>query len=269
MAKVLVNGISYNYQTNLTDPTKKIYVFLHGFLGSKKDFEKLIDGFSEQYLILDLLGFGANRDQEIPKDRFVQANQINDLENIFEQLGLSKIDLVGYSMGGRIAIAYALKYQTRLDHLFLESTTAGIENELERQKRIKHDESLARSVLDQGMTKFIQMWEDQPLFRTQKHVSSQQIQFMHQQRIQQNPVNVANSLIEMGTGHQPNYWPDLSNLKSIPVTIICGQLDQKFVLIGEKLHHHIPNSSRIVIRNVGHNIHFEDPERFKSILLTK
>ncbi|WP_125767810.1 2-succinyl-6-hydroxy-2,4-cyclohexadiene-1-carboxylate synthase [Companilactobacillus furfuricola] len=267
LSEISINQNTYHFQASISDPKETVYVFLHGFLGSKEDYQPLLTDFPQQYLALDLLGFGENRTCDVLPDDFTQTKQVDELHQIFQRLHLSKIILVGYSMGGRIAIAYALKYPNTLDHLVLESTTAGISDEKLRQKRQQHDAKLAEKLMNSGMEKFVSDWEKLPLFASQQTASPAKISFMHQQRIQQNPQNAANSLLMMGTGKQPNYWDKLDPLSKLSVVVIAGDEDKKFVKIGSKLHQKIRGSKLLVVQNVGHNIHFEKPDIFKKILL--
>ncbi len=266
--KLMVNNVTYNFDQNIENPSQSVFVFLHGFLGSRHDFDKLISAFPEQYLSLDLLGFGGNRFQNVPPKRFDQSAQIDDLESIFAELNLTKINLVGYSMGGRLAIAYALKYPKRINKLYLESTTAGIADKAGRAQRIQHDEQLAQKVNDDGMKKFVTDWEKLPLFTTQRAVSDSDFEFMHNQRLTQNPTNVANSLKYMGTGKQTNHWDEISSLSNLSVEIIVGSLDKKFIQIGKKMNQQINGSNLTIVENVGHNIHFEQPTTFQKIILS-
>lgn len=267
MSEININQNTYHYVSSIEDPDQTVYVFLHGFLGSKEDYQKLLIHFPAQYLALDLLGFGENRFTDVLQADFTQSNQVDELHQIFQKLNLTNIVLVGYSMGGRIAIAYALKYPRELKQLVLESTTAGINDHEKRLARQDNDERLAKKLLDTGMQAFVADWEKLPLFSSQQNASKAKIHFMHQQRIQQNPRNAANSLIMMGTGRQPNYWDDLDSLGKLSVMVIAGEEDHKFVKIGKELHQRIDGSKLKIIPDVGHNIHFEKPDIFKNILL--
>lgn len=267
MSKITINGVDYHYQAKITDPSQPVFVMLHGFLGSKHDFDKSIKDFSGQYLTIDLLGFADNRQQSIEPSRFSQSQQIADLSQIFTALSLKNIYLCGYSMGGRIAIAFALKYPQMIKHLILESTTAGIADKERRLQRQIHDHRLADKVLQVGMDDFIHDWENMPLFASQKNTSETDFAFMHQQRIDQDPTNVANSLREMGTGQQPNHWDELDTLNDLPVDIIAGEKDQKFVKIGHLLQQKIPSAKLSIVSGVGHNIHFEAPKYFADFLM--
>lgn len=267
MSKIDIDGITYDYLLHRENTEQPVFVFLHGFLGSKQDFAKIYTDFHQPFLAIDLLGFAENRHQNIDESRFSQNAQVDDLEKIFQKLKLSKINLVGYSMGGRLAIAYALKYSRRISHLFLESTTAGIQMSEQRSLRIKHDNQLADQVIAKGMDQFVFDWENLPLFQTQKDAADNDFSFMHQQRIKQTPENVAKSLREMGTGKQPNWWPRIAELANTPTTIIVGSEDSKFIEIGSRMHDLIKHSTFVKVETAGHNVHFEKPNKYREILL--
>lgn len=267
MSEIIINQNKYHYEASITNPDEPVFVFLHGFLGSKKDFYKLLNDFPKQYLVLDLLGFGENRTSNVKPEAFDQLNQIRELNQIFVHFKLRQINLVGYSMGGRIAIAYALHYPDKLQNLVLESTTAGICDVEQRKTRQRHDQQLAKKMLNNGMESFVDQWEKLPLFASQKNQDPDKFFFMHQQRVQQNPRNAANSLIKMGTGQQPNYWGQLDQLQNLAVLIVVGSEDAKFVDIGKRMQQRISHSQLKVITGVGHNIHFERPDIFKNLLL--
>ena len=62
----------------------------------------------------------------------------------------------------------------------------------------------------------------------------------------------------MGTGVQPNLWPRLTEL-NIPVQLITGEYDQKFILIAQKMGEKLPNSQHKIISGSGHTVHLERP----------
>jgi 2-succinyl-6-hydroxy-2,4-cyclohexadiene-1-carboxylate synthase len=88
---------------------------------------------------------------------------------------------------------------------------------------------------------------------------------MRQQRLQQNPENLAASLEQMGTGSQPNFWSQLPQMTT-PTTLIVGGRDQKFYQIAQRLRKLIPKAKLVVLTDAGHNTHFEVPEQFINLL---
>ncbi|RRG18821.1 2-succinyl-6-hydroxy-2,4-cyclohexadiene-1-carboxylate synthase [Weissella viridescens] len=261
MPTIEVNGYPYAYTCEGAGaPT---WVFLHGFLGSQADFASIKPQGTRIYL--DLLGLGVDKPTVSDPHRFAAATQVAELHQFLASLNLKEIRLVGYSMGARLALAYALMYPEDLAQVILESGTPGLVEPQDRQDRQTADAAKAERIETAGMPAFIAEWEQLPMFASQQELPIAQQQFMHQQRVQQNPANVAASLREFGTGQMPNYWPDLVTLQ-VPVTLINGALDKKFLGIAERMQKQLEQSQQFVVPSVGHNVHFEAPEQYTAIL---
>lgn len=85
-------------------------VLIHGFGGSKDNFNRVANYLTEHYTVysIDVPGFGAStRDQNAD---YVINTQIDRLHEIIEKLGLEQVHIGGNSMGGWISGAYAAKY---------------------------------------------------------------------------------------------------------------------------------------------------------------
>ncbi|QEA59703.1 2-succinyl-6-hydroxy-2,4-cyclohexadiene-1-carboxylate synthase [Leuconostoc koreense] len=258
---MIINVNNYPYQVYLTknnDENQK-WLLLHGFMGSHRDFNPIISHLPGQVLTLDLLGFGNNTPL-VEVTRFEMTHQIQDLAMLLDHLHWENINLLGYSMGGRLALGFTTVHGELVQRLYLESTTAGLKTIQERHERCVSDYKKAEKI-QQHFAAFVTNWEQLPLFATQQHLSQAQKKFMHQQRINHNPINVANSLRYMGSGVQPNYWPCLKSL-NIPTQVIVGEQDVKFNLIAEEMVNLLPNAKKSVVPNAGHNTHFERPTAF-------
>ena len=74
---------------------------------------------------VDLTGHGKTA---VPEDinRYSMEQQVEDLEALFDMLSLERFTLVGYSMGGRVALAYTVQYPERVSSLILESASPGL-----------------------------------------------------------------------------------------------------------------------------------------------
>lgn len=199
-------------------------------------------------------------------ERFDATNQALDIVAILDTLGIDKVNLVGYSMGARLALAFAHQFPERLQRLFLESGTAGIADQAAREARVASDEQKANRIEQEGMAAFVADWEKLPLFASQQNASAEQQAFMHEQRVNQTAVNVANSLRGFGTGAMPNYWPELTNLQ-FPVVLITGADDAKFTAINDSMAEMLPNAVRVAVSGAGHNVHFEKPVEVTDILM--
>ncbi len=241
-------------------------VFLHGFTGCTENWKEVIaklDG-RFQCILIDIIGHGKT-DSPINQDdyRFLQVR--DDVILLLEELSVGMTNLVGYSMGGRLALSLALDFPTRFNRVVLESSSPGLETVSERMTRQKSDEELANKIMKEGIESFVDYWENIPLFASQKQLSKEKQKYLHKQRSQNNPVGLANSLRGMGTGSQPSYWGRLSDMIN-PTLLICGELDQKFCRIAEKMTKSMKHSVVKKINVAGHAIHMEQPEKFGKII---
>lgn len=258
-----VNGVSYHVEI-INAGQQETIVFLHGFTGSTKSWQPVIEGWSDVKIVLiDLIGHGQTDCPDESKHYRMQR-QVEDLDALFGQLELNRLTLVGYSMGGRTALAYACSFPERLKGLVLESASPGLRTDEEQQERRTRDEGLAQRIVSGGITNFVDRWENIQLFDSQKSLSEQVKQAVREERLAQNPIGLANSLKGMGTGAQESYWERLKNLE-IPVLLVTGQLDGKFRSIAEEMAELLPEAIHKTIEG-GHAIHVEKPAEFATIV---
>lgn len=266
MTEIILNVREYPYHFyyQQNSSAKVNWLFLHGFMGNHHDFDQILDYLPGTVWTVDLLGFG-NQAPLVPRKRLSMESQIIDFEIIFQHFNWQNLNLVGYSMGGRLALGLAQSHLADfINCLVLESSTAGLDSVQRRQERQLQDEQRANALLA-DYRQFVQNWRQLPLFASQKLLPvRQQVQIQHE-RLNQKPDNMANSLRMMGTGSQPNFWPKLKNLKSF-TGLIVGENDFKFIKIAQKLSESIPDAELTVVKNAGHNVHLEQPGVYQEIL---
>lgn len=261
--KMKVNGLDYHVEVRNEDQSPSI-VFLHGFTGSTQTWRKIADKLSDYKIVLvDLLGHGKTA---IPEDasRYVMELQVRDLNSLFMELGLKEFILVGYSMGGRTALAYAAAYPERLQALVLESASPGLKTAEERLERQQRDSERALKILANGMPSFVEKWENIPLFDSQKKLPKEIKEDIKKERLSQQPLGLANSLIGMGTGSQPSYWNQLRGIR-VPVLLITGSMDSKFQAIADEMKTAFWQAEHQIV-DAGHAIHVEKPAEFATIV---
>ena len=247
------------------DHLEQTIVMLHGFTGSVATWEKVASSLTNYRVIaIDLIGHGQT---DSPKDvtAYKMEKQILQLEALFQQLNLQEFILLGYSMGGRVALAYATAYPNRISHLILESASPGLKTEDDRALRRSSDESLAAQIETKGVEAFVEEWENIPLFATQKKLPIDLQQAIREERLSQSTVGLANSLRGMGTGAQNSLWSSLGAV-TMPVLLITGELDEKFCKIAEEMQALLRNAQHVTAKEVGHAIHVENPEQFATIV---
>lgn len=261
--KLEIEGVNYHIEI-LNEDKEKALVFLHGFTGSSRTWHNIAGYFTDYKIILiDLLGHGLT-ESPLEPERFAMEMQLRDLERLFQLMDLREFTLSGYSMGGRVAIAFACSYPEKVSSLVLESTSPGLKTVTQRRERRMSDADLAERIVSGGMLNFVDEWEKIPLFKTQESLPEQEKLAVRQDRLEQNPKGLANSLIGMGTGSQESYWEAISRLNQ-PVLLLTGRLDVKFTAIAEEMVSVMPNAVHKEIV-AGHALHVEKPAEFATIV---
>ena len=260
-----VRGIDIHVEMN-GDESLPAIVLLHGFTGSTATWKRFSECSTGSYrtVAVDLIGHGKTT-APVDVSRYSMEQQLEDLETLFDMLALRRFILVGYSMGGRIALAYSVHYPGRVSALILESSSPGLKSEDERAARRETDHRLAERIVTNGLPSFIDFWENIPLFKTQKELSEEQRQIIREERLGQREIGLANSLRGIGTGSQTSYWERLKAV-NIPVLLLTGDLDTKFVTISREMQKQFPIVRHETIADVGHAIHVEKPDVFATMI---
>ncbi len=241
-------------------------VFLHGFTGDSETWNGVTDRLVQRFtcVTIDLIGHGrTDAPPDLEKYRMDQV--VKDVESILAKCGITEATFVGYSMGGRVALHLALTHPHLVSHLILESASPGLLTEEERSARREKDAALAERILLHGMEEFVNFWEDIPLFETQKRLPATVQAEIRQGRLGQRPIGLANSLKGMGTGSQPSWWGHLSAME-IPVDLLVGELDEKFVGIAKRMKERNPSFTITSFSGCGHAIHVEEPQKFGTMI---
>lgn len=238
-------------------------VMLHGFTGSGSTWNPFIKAWKDnlQIITIDLPGHGKTKSAS-PKS---MEQCCQDLKSLFDSMKLKRFHLVGYSMGGRTALSFAMLFPERVQSLILESASPGLSTEEERAERMEKDEKLAKRIEASGLTAFIDFWEDIPLFQSQKSLPLEMQQTVRAERLSQSEQGLIQSLVYMGTGSQPSYWDHLEHFEK-PVLLLTGVYDNKFIKINKTMESRFPNSKLEMIEQAGHAIHVEQPRIFGKIV---
>jgi 2-succinyl-6-hydroxy-2,4-cyclohexadiene-1-carboxylate synthase len=268
MPTTIVNAIEYYYEVDemphAAFEQPATLVLLHGFTGSSESWAVHRPVFAKDYrtIVVDLLGHGQT---EAPTDpaRYTIEQSASDLASLLTTIALGPFNLLGYSMGGRLALYFAIHYPYLVQRLILESASPGLPDATTQQERVRSDEQLATAIETQGMAAFVARWEALPLFASQQALPAEVQSRLHEQRLRNRPHGLANSLRGMGTGAQPSLWEQLSAL-SAPTLLLAGALDQKFRVIAEQMATYLPQATVAIIPDAGHTIHLEQPQVFQT-----
>ena len=233
-------------------------VLLHGFLGSAAAWgEGLVDGLTGAGLtpvLVDLPGHGREAERSDPSSFTFEV-----LLGHIGRAGDWPTDLVGYSMGGRIALHFAAAFPERVRRLVLESASPGLASAAERAARRAEDEALAAELLNLGIERFVDGWETQPLFESRARLDPSVRAHQRQLRLRNDPSALAAALRGFGTGALPSLWGRLPDIAA-PTLLVVGALDRKFVEIAERMARAMPDARVVEVADAGHTVHLERPD---------
>ena len=141
--KISIGDTSLAYESNGKGP---FLMLVHGFTGSSSTMSYLAEALAPYRTVLsiDLIGHGKSDSPE-QVDRYTIESNIGHLRGILSHAGAKKADLIGYSLGGRIALSFAHAFSNKVASLFLIGTSPGINN----------DEAMIRKISDSNLASLI------------------------------------------------------------------------------------------------------------------
>jgi len=231
-------------------------VALHGFTGESADFD-LIRGHlpaSRAFHAPDLPGHGSLRHLRALRDYSIEAH----LTLITEAATTTQVTLVGYSLGGRLALHWALAHPERVARLILIGASPGLATAAEREERRLGDATLADFIRTRGLDAFFKYWHNQTFFQPLLRLPEERLRPILERRHRNDPEGLALSLDNIGTGSLPSLWPRLRELRC-PVDLVTGEHDVKFTRLAHEMGAHLPKARISVIEDAGHAVHLERP----------
>jgi 2-succinyl-6-hydroxy-2,4-cyclohexadiene-1-carboxylate synthase len=256
---MILNPFKFHYSLR-GNRDKPLIFCLHGFMGNNHEFDAIISLLSDSfcYLAVDLPGHGKTRIQD-GEECYRMPETAYALMNLLDGLDIQQCFLLGYSMGGRLALYLSLNFPQRFSKVILESVSPGLKTQGDRLERVQRDLKLARQLEESDFSTFLSNWYNQPLFASLKaHSNFKQLQ---ESRLRNNPRELAKSLRNLGTGCQPSLWDKLQQNQT-PLLLIVGEYDAKFIAINSEIVRLCQSARLAVATQCGHNIHFENPQLF-------
>jgi 2-succinyl-6-hydroxy-2,4-cyclohexadiene-1-carboxylate synthase len=237
---------------------------LHGFTQSGRSWRELISKMPDgrQWIVPDLRGHGET---QIAHDTPCSMDGcLSDLERLWDHLGIERTHLVGYSMGGRLALHVAVHRPRRVLSLLTIGAHAGLDEDA-REGRRRGDESLAERIEHDGIEAFVNYWGGLPLFAGLERRGPAYVAQVHAERLQNHVAGLACSLRGMGAGVMEPLWDELQSV-TVPCTFVAGQLDHGYVASARRLAAAVPNGRVEIVLRAGHAVHQERPDAFAHVL---
>jgi len=239
-------------------------LILHGFLGSWRDFSSVLPQLKAHFycILPDLPGHGKTTTTS--ESGYSFSHTARSLISLLTYLNIKQTNLLGYSMGGRIALYVACHYPTHISRVILESASPGLRTDAERKARKEKDEAIAQQIETLPLSDFLTHWYKNPLFASLEH-HPQASADMLKRRQKNEPTELIKALRGLGTGQQPSVWNCLRNEKRPPLMLMFGSQDLKFVALSQEMAKECEKSNKpeVVLRSFsgcGHNIHLEAGE---------
>lgn len=238
-------------------------ICLHGFAEDLTTWDNIyLSGYA--FITIDMIGHGQS-DKPREKICYTLDLILEHLHAVINKVVEGPYTLLGYSLGGRIALAYALQYPQGLSSLILESSSYGTEIEGERLERQGSDLVLAEKIMENGIEWFQQYWSDLSIFASQKNLPLEiQLQIQNR-RLQNKEIALANMLLGMGQGVFPYLKEKIAHL-NVPTLYVSGELDKKYNKIGKDFCKQNSKVQCAIVPNAGHNVHLEKADEFMVLI---
>ncbi|WP_223881572.1 2-succinyl-6-hydroxy-2,4-cyclohexadiene-1-carboxylate synthase [Affinibrenneria salicis] len=232
-------------------------VCLHGLLGSGEDWRELLPFLRDwPVLLVDLPGHGQSA--ALNARNFAQLNQ--QLADTLERQGIRRYWLLGYSLGGRIAMYHACSALARgLQGLLVEGGNPGLESEGEREARLRQDRGWARRFAREALPAVLDDWYRQPVFAD---LAAGPRQTMIARRSHNQGCAIARMLEATSLARQP-FLVDALHRLSVPFGYLCGAQDSKFQALAR--HYRLP---LMTVSPAGHNAHQANPAAYAARILS-
>lgn len=243
---------------------------LHGFSGTGADFDLLRHAWAADrrwpapdWLTPDLPGHGTTPvlPSRAGEEAFAATAAwcLRTLDERPSPAGTTPTILLGYSMGGRLALDLACRCPRRFDALVLVGASPGLETESARQSRAQADQELAAAIVADGVAAFAERWEQVPIIASQRRIRAPWGDALRARRRGQRPEGLAWALAALGTGVMPPRHADLATLK-LPVLLVTGAEDTRFEAIARDMLAFLPDARHASLPGAGHCAHLEAPE---------
>ena len=238
-----------------------VLLCLHGFLGEGSDWAEFADAFlvhspEWQLALIDLPGHSEEEVGWIcpSVDEFSQS-----LRDLVAAEGWGTAAVAGYSLGGRLGLQAAISFPEVFPVFIGISTTAGMEDEAERARRLEADSALASRLRSSGdFAGFLREWWHQPVFASPAREGVDVGVFLAS-RLRRDPVRMAACLESWSVGRLPSQWSALREYSGRAL-LLNGEADGKFASAAKRMQVAFRNAKHHSIASAGHQLLSEKPQ---------
>ena len=246
------------------NPSFRAKLFIHGFLGKAEDWDFVVDHLSENHYVVSM-DLNENEKTVSPwpddlasgmtlaKNNFSQW--LASIERFGKNRGIKEWDIIGYSLGGRLAALLADPLNVNV--LIMESASFGIKEKREREKRFFQDKALYAKVRENWGEVFLRNWYCSPIFKGMM-TERTKIEKLIKNRLKLTKEMVLKQLILYGQAFLPRANASSKHLAK-RIILLSGEWDVKYASLIKKEAGNNKDIEVIIKANASHNVHFFHP----------
>ncbi len=263
MSGIVVDGLRWEVRLR---GTGQPLLLLHGFSGRGTAWGSHSTALARRFRVITVDLPGHCRTGTAGPDRLTVERTADDLAAILRQAGTAPADVLGYSLGARIALRLAVAHPSVVRRLALESPSAGLAAPEERMTRRRADEELATRIERDGIEAFVAEWERQPAFASHTSLPRARAARLRAMRLANKPHGLAASLRGAGQGAMEPLFDRLGDIDA-PTLVIAGALDDRGRTRAEQVARGIPAARLEILDHAGHTPHEEQPTAFRHLVV--
>ena len=263
MSGMVVDGLRWEVRQR---GTGRPLLLLHGFTGRGTAWGSHTTRLAHAFRVITVDLPGHGRTARADPERLTVERTADDLAAILDRTGAVPADLLGYSLGARIALRLAIAHPSVVGRLVLESPSAGLPTALERATRRRADEVLAARIERDGIAAFVEEWERQPVFASHASLPPARAAGLRAMRLANDPRGLAASLRGAGQGAMEPLFDRLGAIEA-PTLVIAGALDERGSTRAVEVARRIPGARLEILTNAGHTPHEEQSGTFRHLVL--
>ncbi len=241
----------------------KRLVCLHGFTGAPEAWDAVLAALPEGIDAVCPPLVGHRRDLPLTGESF--EHEVDRLAGILAGLR-GPFHLAGYSLGGRLALGLLVRHRKLFASATLIGTHPGLGRASERRQRAAADDELAKLLERGGVERFVDRWQNLPLFETQRCLPPEMLEAQRQRRLRHRADGLAYALRVLSLGRMPDYRGQLPGLE-LPVHSMAGERDEKFRRLAVDMAACLPRGTIEIVPAAGHNLILEAPAAVAAAIL--
>jgi pimeloyl-ACP methyl ester carboxylesterase len=258
MPRVTANGVSLYFEVAGHGPP---LLLVHGFACGLRSWDPQVRALAASWRVVtyDVRGHGISEAPALA-DAYSQPIFVEDLRALLEQLGIRRAAIGGLSMGGNIALNFALAYPEAVTALVVADTGAGSD---EAADWVATVDGLADALDHGGVEAFADAAISLPLFARYAAKGPTAERFIRSCLMCHPARGIAHTAREVLVKRPRIYAlaPRLSDL-AVPTLLVVGEHDEPCVKVHRFMSEVIPGARHLVVPGVGHLTNLEAPAAF-------